>query len=42
MPVIIADHSLAYEYDLLGKTVVEPQYDMFKRCELTLEEFRDP
>lgn len=30
----ISDQSLAYEYKSQGKTVVESQYDMFKRCEL--------
>jgi N,N'-diacetyllegionaminate synthase len=30
----ISDRSLSYEYVSQGKTVAEPQYDMFKRCEL--------
>ena len=30
----IRDRSLTYEYDSRGETVVESQYDMFKRCEL--------
>jgi N,N'-diacetyllegionaminate synthase len=30
----ISDRSLMYEYKSQGKTVVEAQYDMFKRCEL--------
>jgi N-acetylneuraminate synthase/N,N'-diacetyllegionaminate synthase len=30
----LSDRSLNYEYVSQGKTVVEPQYDMFKRCEL--------
>jgi len=30
----ISDRSLIYEYVTQGKTVVESQYDMFKRCEL--------
>lgn len=33
----IADKSLTYEYISQGKTVVESQYEMFKRCELTSE-----
>ena len=31
----LSDRSLTYEYVSQGKTVVEPQFDMFKRCELT-------
>ncbi len=31
----IADRSLTYEYVSQGKTVVESQYEMFKRCELS-------
>ena len=34
----IADHSLTYEYVSQGRTVVEPQYDLFKRCELSPED----
>ncbi len=30
----LSDRSLTHEYVSQGKTVVEPQYDMFKRCEL--------
>lgn len=30
----ISDRSLTYEYVSQGKTVVESQFDMFKRCEL--------
>lgn len=30
----ISDRSLMYEYISAGKTVSEPQFDMFKRCEL--------
>jgi N-acetylneuraminate synthase/N,N'-diacetyllegionaminate synthase len=30
----ISDRFLTHEYVSQGKTVVEPQYDMFKRCEL--------
>ncbi|CDN12177.1 N-acetylneuraminate synthase [Richelia intracellularis] len=33
----IADKSLTYEYISQGKTIVESQYEMFKRCELTAE-----
>ena len=32
----LSDRSLTYEYVSQGKTVVEAQYDMFKRCELSL------
>ena len=31
----IADQSLTYEYVSQGKTVVESQYELFKRCELS-------
>jgi N-acetylneuraminate synthase/N,N'-diacetyllegionaminate synthase len=31
----LSDRSLTYEYVSAGKKVVEPQYDMFKRCELS-------
>lgn len=34
----ISDHSLMFEYSSQGKRVVEPQYDMFKRCELTRDQ----
>ncbi len=37
----ISDRSLTYEYVSQGKTVVEPQYDMFKRCELAPESLRE-
>lgn len=30
----VADRSITYEYISQGKTVVESQFDMFKRCEL--------
>ncbi|HEY4348157.1 MAG TPA: N-acetylneuraminate synthase family protein [Gaiellaceae bacterium] len=33
----ISDTSLTYEYTSQGKTVVEPQLEMFKRCELAPE-----
>jgi len=31
----LSDSTLTYEYVSGGKTVVEPQFDMFKRCELS-------
>jgi len=31
----LSDRSLTYRYISEGREVVEPQYDMFKRCELT-------
>jgi len=34
----ITDRELLFEYQSQGKTVKEPQYDMFKRYELTLEQ----
>jgi N-acetylneuraminate synthase/N,N'-diacetyllegionaminate synthase len=34
----ISDRSLTYEYVSRGKTVVESQFDMFKRCELRPED----
>jgi N,N'-diacetyllegionaminate synthase len=34
----LSDRALTYEYVSGGKTVVEPQYDMFKRCELSGEQ----
>ena len=37
----ISDHSLSYEYVSQGKTVVEAQYDMFKRCELSPGQLRE-
>ena len=37
----ISDRSLTYEYVSQGKTVVEPQYDMFKRYELAPEKLRE-
>ena len=36
----VVDRSLAYEYRVRGRPVVESQYDMFKRCELTLPHLR--
>lgn len=37
----ISDRSLTYEYVSQGRTVVESQFDMFKRCELRREALRD-
>lgn len=31
----VTDRNLLFEYQSLGNTIKEPQYDMFKRCELT-------
>jgi N,N'-diacetyllegionaminate synthase len=36
----LSDRSLTHEYVSQGKTVVEAQYDMFKRCELAPESLR--
>src|SRR5205085_2699972 len=33
----ISDRTLTYEYISQGKSVIEAQYDMFKRCELSRE-----
>ena len=37
----VSDRSLTYEYISQGETVVESQYDMFKRCELRPEALRE-
>ncbi len=37
----LSDRSLTHEYVSQGKTVVEPQYDMFKRCELAPARLRE-
>jgi N-acetylneuraminate synthase/N,N'-diacetyllegionaminate synthase len=37
----LSDRSLTYSYVSQGHQVTEPQYDMFKRCELTREQLRD-
>lgn len=37
----LSDRSLTYEYVSQGKTVVECQYDMFKRCELATAQLRE-
>ena len=34
----VSDRSLMYEYTSQGQTVVESQFDMFKRCELTRDD----
>lgn len=34
----ITDRNLIFEYFSQGKTIKEPQYDMFKRCELTRDQ----
>lgn len=37
----ISDKSLTYEYVSQGETIVESQFDMFKRCELTKEDLHE-
>lgn len=37
----ITDRSMTYQYISQEKTIVESQYDMFKRCELTTESLRE-
>ncbi len=37
----ISDRSLTYEYISQGRNIVEKQYDMFKRCELSNEALRE-
>jgi N,N'-diacetyllegionaminate synthase len=37
----LSDRSLTHEYVSQGKTVVESQYDMFKRCELAPDKLRE-
>ncbi len=37
----LSDRSLTYEYISQGKTIVESQFDMFKRCELRPGALRD-
>jgi len=34
----VTDRNLHFEYQSQGKTIKEPQYDMFKRCELTRDQ----
>ena len=36
----ISDRGLIFEYQSQGRTIKEPQYDMFKRCELTPDQLR--
>lgn len=36
----LSDRSLTHEYVSQGKTIVESQYDMFKRCELAPDQLR--
>jgi N,N'-diacetyllegionaminate synthase len=36
----VSDHSLTFKYVSQGKEIVEKQYDLFKRCELTLADLR--
>lgn len=36
----LSDRTLTYEYVSQGKKIVEPQYDMFKRCELDRAQLR--
>ena len=37
----ISDRSLTYEYTSQGKTIVETQWDMFKRCEVAPDQLRE-
>ncbi len=37
----ISDRTLTYEYTSQGQRIVEPQYDMFKRCELTQDALKE-
>lgn len=34
----LSDRTLMYTYQSQGKTVTEPQFDMFKRCELSVDQ----
>ena len=36
----ITDRGLIFEYQSQGRTIKEPQYDMFKRCELSPDKLR--
>lgn len=36
----LSDRRLTYEYEVEGRRVVEPQFDMFKRCELPPDALR--
>jgi N-acetylneuraminate synthase/N,N'-diacetyllegionaminate synthase len=37
----ISDRSLTYTYLSQGRQITEPQYDIFKRCELSRDQLRD-
>jgi N,N'-diacetyllegionaminate synthase len=37
----LSDRTLTYRYVSQGREVVEPQWDMFKRCELTVDGLRE-
>ena len=37
----IRDRTLTYTYKSRGKTITEPQYDMFKRCEISVEQLAE-
>src|ERR1700741_2909142 len=37
----LSDRTLTYEYVSQGRTVLEPQFDMFKRCELNSEQLSE-
>jgi N-acetylneuraminate synthase/N,N'-diacetyllegionaminate synthase len=37
----VTDKSLTYQYVSQGKAVIESQYEMFKRCQLTSDSLRD-
>ncbi len=37
----LSDRTLTHEYISQGKTIVEPQFDMFKRCELAPSQLRE-
>lgn len=37
----ISDRNLTYEYESQGQTIIESQYEMFKRCELTTDSLHE-
>lgn len=37
----LSDRTLMYTYKSQGRTVTEPQFDMFKRCELSIEQIEE-
>lgn len=37
----LSDRDLTYEYVSQGNTIIEPQFDIFKRCELGSEQLRE-